>query len=747
MLNEKDFIQINPEQKEQFDELDEFGNNLKEKNNHKNIKDIFLSQTLNKLYSEEKNSYLDYLLNELAFYKYKKNESLSKLSRNKDLISTSQNLVYNYLEKHLMELSYITKKEKKEERIIKIYHWYKEKKKFEKDINTISYKTYKDRNEIDGDEYLLTKNEEQYKNKDFEKNHRNLELINKKMIDDYQRKKLGKPFWALKKMISSKTLSSQGRNTILTSTNFSEGNFDLNTIYSSLKGTNYPTKKNYYIEDNTSYIEKAEGGLLEKDYNQHNSENLTENILFHPEKEYKFSYSYLRPLNDLNTINLENNIIKEKNRLLSIKRNQEEIKEKIKEFSLIRAKFKENLNNKFELKNLLNLYVNKNNFSSHLLKKYKKEEKEKKETIENVETKSINESKESEINDINNIRKSMNIKSIRSEKFLNSKLNDEENNYFKGEESQNIDFKRNRSIKFSLTPKVKIIEPSDKDKSESPGKINRNTRLSITKKFSVRKKRKTMFQRKSYMISSLFPLRLFSGKNEKIKISKIQNLEEDSKLVKSSKDINIKDYQIKYPKEKVKSDLINKNIKEKKIDDLPKIFVNDILNKEKFNYHQLCKISTKPTNFTFLESDTNQKTKLDLLNKNNVDKVNKQILIKIKKRNHFEKLNKRYNTYKHNLLSMRQSLSKDKRKEYQSLVDKIKFKKISDNEFYDENENELTEFDVAEKNNQVFNYRFQRKIEHKNFSLLKALVNPIDNSSYSKLFLPRNGSMLLKKNF
>ena len=243
MLKEKDFIQINPEQKEQFDELDEFGNNLKEKNNHKNIKDIFLSQTLNKLYSEEKNSYLDYLLNELAFYKYKKNESLSKLSRNKDLISTSQNLVYNYLEKHLMELSYITKKEKKEERIIKIYHWYKEKKKFEKDINTISYKTYKDRNEIDGDEYLLTKNEEQYKNKDFEKNHRNLELINKKMIDDYQRKKLGKPFWALKKMISSKTLSSQGRNTILTSTNFSEGNFDLNTIYSSLKGTNYPTKK------------------------------------------------------------------------------------------------------------------------------------------------------------------------------------------------------------------------------------------------------------------------------------------------------------------------------------------------------------------------------------------------------------------------------------------------------------------------------------------------------------------------
>ena len=155
MLNERDFIQVNPNKNKKINELNELGNDLKEQNNHKNFKNKFLSQTLYKLNSEENNSYLDYMLSELAFYKYKKNEKLSKLSRNMNTISTSQNLIYNFLEKHLFELSYITNKERREERIMQIYQWYKEKKKFEKDIKTISYKSYKEKNEIDRDEYLL----------------------------------------------------------------------------------------------------------------------------------------------------------------------------------------------------------------------------------------------------------------------------------------------------------------------------------------------------------------------------------------------------------------------------------------------------------------------------------------------------------------------------------------------------------------------------------------------------------------
>ena len=55
---------------------------------------------LSKFNSEEKNSYLDIMLDELSLYKYKKSENLS---RNKNVNFTlSKNLIYNYLEKYLL---------------------------------------------------------------------------------------------------------------------------------------------------------------------------------------------------------------------------------------------------------------------------------------------------------------------------------------------------------------------------------------------------------------------------------------------------------------------------------------------------------------------------------------------------------------------------------------------------------------------------------------------------------------------
>ena len=460
---------------------------------------------------------------------------------------------------------------------------------------------------------------------------------------------------------------------------------------------------------------------------------------------------------------MENKIIREKNKLLSLKRNQEEIKEKLKEFSLFRAKFKENFNNKFEMKNLLNLYVNQNDLSSFILKKYKNEEKEKKETIENFESKSIksiNETKKEEVKDISNKkRKSVNFdknSNFKSEKILNAKLKegDSNSNYFKSEGSENSnDSQGERSnsyynnIRASLTPQVKIFdlsEEKEKEKSDNSNKLNRSSRFSLTRKFSIKKRKKTMLKRKTSIISNPFSLKLFSGNNAKIKTDQIQNIEADSKMVKSSPIKNIQEYKFKFQKEKVKSDLLSKNQKEKNSDALPRILSNEILNKEKFNYQQLCKINTNPINSTFLESDINQSTKLMLLNKNNVDKVNKQILLNIKKRNHFEKLNKRYYTYKHNLLSMRQSMSNDKRKEFEILADKIKLKQLNDYEFNDENGEELTGIDARIKN-PLLKYQFQGKTDKKNFSLLHALVNPKDNSNYSRFFLPRNGSMLLSR--
>ena len=235
---------------------------------------------------------------------------------------------------------------------------------------------------------------------------------------------------------------------------------------------------------------------------------------------------------------------------------------------------------------------------------------------------------------------------------------------------------------------------------------------------------------------------MISGSNAKINIGKIQNLEKDSKTIKSTDNYVIKEYKLKFPEEKATKDLINKNQKEKNSDALPKLLSNDILNKEKLAYKQLCNINTNITNQTYLESDVNQKTKMILFNKENVDKVNKQILIKIKKRNHFETLNNRYNTFKNNLLNMRRSISNEKRKEYQSLVDKIKLKKLNDYEFNDEKENEINEIENL-KNNPLISYKFRP--EEKNNSILHAIVNPKDNFNYSRFYLPRNGSMLLSR--
>ena len=296
-----------------------------------------------------------------------------------------------------------------------------------------------------------------------------------------------------------------------------------------------------------------------------------------------------------------------------------------------------------------------------------------------------------------------------------------------------------------MTPNVKLFDLSEeKNKDKDSGKLNRSSRFSLTKRFSIKRKRKTLAKKKSIILSNLFPLKLFSGKNEKIKTGQIQNLETDSKTIKSSQIVNIKEYKFKFPQENVKFDLLNKNMKESNSDALPRILANEVLNKDKFNYLQLCKINNNPVNKTYLESDIRQTTKLNLLNKENVDKINKQLLVKIKKKNFYEKLNRRYNTYKHNFLSMRKSMSIDKRKEFDNLANKIKLKQINDNDFYDESVEGLTENENKSKNS-FLNFRSQRKTDKKNFPLLNALINPKENSNYSRFFLPRNGSMLLSR--
>ena len=748
MIKEDDFPQIS-ENRIKVKQLIIKEENKKDIKDEKDILKKFLSPTLIELNNKEKNSYFEIMLNDLANFKYQKAEFYSSNDNVNNKKISSNNLVYNYLEKYLYEISYLNDKERRGEEINKVYNWYKEKKKFEKDIKTITYKTFKEKNTIDEKEYFLTK-KYKYKFSDKEKDHRNLEIIHKKMLDDYERKKLKKPYWALKKSISSQTLSS---NTNSSTTNFTRNKYekaDLLSIYSISKGTNNYTKRKYK-DETISYIDKVEGGLLEKNYIQ---QNLDENILLPPvDKETKFSYSYLRPMYDLSSIFLENKIIEEKNKQLAQKREKEELNKKLKEFSLFRAKLKENLNNKFEMKNLINLYVEKNNISNSIvLKKYKIKEAEK----QNIDSKNINDHSDLNSTEINN-RKSCNLSlnNFKSEKILNNTIKEDNSNYsnsnIKSESSEKkVETRLSRSNsyykKINPFPKVNLFELSDgknKDKNESSKNYIKNFRLSLSKKLSIKKGRKTIIKRNaSLTLAKFFPLKLFSGSNEKIKTTEIQNLEKESKTVKITDNTQIKNYQIKFPQEKSSNELLNKNTDEKKYDTIPHIISNEAYRKDKLIYEKLCKLNAIKTNKDLIETDLNQRTKWDLFNKDNVEKANKILLAKVKRRNEFIRLNKKYNTYKNNLLSMRRSISNDKKIEYQNLIDKIRLKKLS--EYDDEIDYEFTESE-NNKTNIIFNYKSKNESDKKNNSLLNALVNPKDNFNYSKFYLPRNGSMLLSR--
>ena len=109
MYKEQDFLKIKPDEKKTINELSIWKKSKKLKAANK-CKKKFLSQTLYKLNTEEKNSYLEIMLNYLASYKYQRSESLFKKSINTD-ISSSENLVYNFLEKYLMKcLIFLIKK-------------------------------------------------------------------------------------------------------------------------------------------------------------------------------------------------------------------------------------------------------------------------------------------------------------------------------------------------------------------------------------------------------------------------------------------------------------------------------------------------------------------------------------------------------------------------------------------------------------------------------------------------------------
>ena len=782
MLNENSILQdrmSNIKKRQTIAELLGISNRFKHLKMGKDDNSKYISQILFSFNITEQNPDLDIMISELANYRRQIHQNKEKNKGRKKEAPSSKNSLFHYLEKNLFEISYISNKEKRYERIKKLYDWFKNKQKYDEDIRTITMKTYKEKDEIDEQEALLMKAKDEKEKIIDDSTHRNLELINRKMLNEYERKRLKGPSLNMSRLSNSQNLdylSILGKDSMmqtlsmLSNSDFQTGDFT--TLYSSANGANYFTNKNFNLNI-PCYIDKPEGGLLEKDYI--NSIFQEQNSFLPPiNRETKYSYSYLRPTYNFNDVYIENKIIENKQQSLALKRAQEEIKEKVKEFCINRARYKQNLNNKYELKNIINMYANRNNLSSPLLRKYK--------------TKKITEDLENKNIDINNNDKPNHIKMnfsfsnmsspIRNnpaKKNSNSSItekNTEEiklNNFppFSEEYNKNENISKKiinesnkeklyspmKKVSFSYSQKIKVFD--FKDEKESMDTSKRINKLTPKRTLSFRKKTKLIKKRSNSQSSIIAGIKLFSGLNNKVITDKIQNFDIKSKNIMNLEDINKRNYKLSISQDKIKSEIFDKNRNniQKSSDTFTHLISNIPLIKEKILAENICGIKSRNQDNNNYESKSfkdNYGNKpnfyLSAFHKENILNINKSInqknFIRIKKYQ-FTNLNQRYNLYKNNLLKMRKSMSNDKIKEYEFLVDRLRAKRINDLYFIEDYDEDF--FDNENSAN-VSNVGFLKPIgQKKGNSLLDAIVNPNDNPVFSKYYLPRNGSMLLSR--
>ena len=212
-------------------------------------------------------------------------------------------------------------------------------------------------------------------------------MLFKDMLDDYKRKHLMEPYGtSTGEKKEKKTIPDNFENIentenapinekkmykTLSMTSFKNlsNNGEISTFYSTKNGQNSFSLRKDLMKPYSLY-DKVEGGISEKTfYSVFNNDNKT---FFPPlNRETKFSYSFNRPIYNYYSMYAEKKIIQNKMKNLAEKRSREEIDEKMEKYGYNRAKYKEGIINKYELRDIVNMYVNTNEFNSTLLEKYK----------------------------------------------------------------------------------------------------------------------------------------------------------------------------------------------------------------------------------------------------------------------------------------------------------------------------------------------------------------------------------------
>ena len=705
-----------------------------EENQKKRNRPRYVNQIVLNFSEKEKNKRFDELISDLEIFKQFYRQNLEKIKleseRNYSSLYNTKLLIYNVLEKNMVEISCLSNKDVRINRINNLYNWYKEKMKINEDLRRINQKSYKDVNEvIDEDLNDLENQKEQNDNnkligKDFEIDpHRNEEIIDKKIVNDYQRKVLSKNleerFHKIQNNENDETnneinIKDDGElaKTLLSLKNqeFSGGG-TYSTFYSYKFGTNATSFGKFRQTDNDfpNFRETAKGGRQENSFFP--SYNKATKTYYPPiVSETKFSYSYNRPEYNFENMTLENKIIKSKMKILAEKRAQEEIKSQIELMGKTRAKYIEQVNNKYEIRNVVDMYSKLNDFSSPLLQKYKLRE-----------SKSMSDIKD---NNKNIFNKKPQIKN----KDLNIGIRKMVRN--------NTNYKSNTVIENGDKIKLKLKE--QKNLFESERKMSNSSNKEVIKNIITKLKPK----------KNQKDTKIFSGILDKIKLDSIKNIE-NKKIMEPLKMNKVK-IKLKINKEKIQNDMLN-NIKKFEAKPNSEIITSlmntDSLFQTNNNYGILCNLNKRKSSVDIINNNQNQDNTnesreeeeenyytnncLSLFDQGNLKKLNQNknqnkiypqstnSLTRIK----FNQMHKTFDLNKDNYLNLRRTLSDWKKTECLSLL------------------NELTK----NKTPKIEEEKFKKSNLRRQNSVLNAYVNPKDKFEFSQFYLPRTGSLLLKR--
>ena len=717
---------------EEFNEYDDIIHELDEEDDNKNI----LSQNRRKLVSQmilnfsqkENNKKFDELISDLEIFKkfYNKNYEKIKFESqyNDSSLYNTKLLLYSILEKNMIEVSCVTNKEIRTEKINTLYNWYKDRTKVNEVLRNINEKTYKDINEIDEEEPENQNQEdkvEPIKNDRETDPHRNEKFFDKKLVNNYRRKILSKRLEEKYNKIQikanddiDKELNIKDENYLaktllsLKDHEFSGGG-NYSTFYSYKFGTNTTSFGKFHQTENDiiPFRETAKAGKHENNFFP--NFNKTTKTYYPPiVSETKFSYSYNRPEYNFKNMVYENKILKSKTKLLAEKRTHEEIQSQIEMMGKMRAKYKEDVNYKYEVRDVVDMYSKLNDFVSPILQKYK-------------------------------LKPSKSMNDLKENKKITAK------NIFKERPSiKNKD--TNTGIRQIIRNKNANIETEDKINSK---KSSRKTSTEFEQMLSIspikEDNKNIMAKIKPNKVQN--ERKIFSGILDKIKVDSIKNIE-NKKLIEPLKLTKLK-IKMKINKENIQNRMLNK-VKKITSRPHPEIITNlmttDTLFQAHKNYETLCSIKKRTPSVEInhkldnnninasLEEDEEDNYNnfcLSLYGGGNLKKLNKNrnqnkilppsinTVTKIK----YNQMHKTYDLNKDNYLNLRKTLSDWKKAECLTLLNEL-------------TKNKTTK--IEEEKNKKSNLRRQ-------YSVLNAIINPRDKFEFSQFFLPRTGSMLLTK--